>query len=146
MYRGQPIGVLVADAGAAVLYAADKPVSGLKELQRFDNPDGRAHERDLTSDLPGRAFDSAGQGRHAMEQQVSPKEEAAVRFAAELADAVAARANRFDKLYLIAAPAFLGRLRQALGGRLNGLPTVEIDKDYTTLDARALRERLPEYL
>ncbi|MDX8401966.1 MAG: host attachment protein [Mariprofundaceae bacterium] len=146
MYRGKPIWVLAANAGEAGLYAANNPSSQLKEIERFDNPDGRAHERELTSDLPGRAFDSGGQGRHAMEQQVSPKEEAAIRFAATLAEHVAGRSDAFDKFYVAAAPAFLGLFRQALGNRLNGKAIVEIDKDYTALDARTLRARLPEYL
>ncbi len=146
MYRGKPIRVLAADAGGARLYEAQTPAAALTLLRVFDNPEGKAHERELTSDLPGRAFDSGGQGRHAMEQQVSPKQEAAIRFAGELADALAAEADRYDKLYLAAPPAFLGLLRQKLNGRLNGKALVEVDKDYAALDARALRERLPEYL
>ncbi len=146
MYRGKPIRVLAADAGGARLYQAEKPVAELALLRAFDNPDGRAHERELTSDLPGRAFDSGGQGRHAMEQQVSPKQEAAIRFAGELADALASESDRYDKLYLVAPPAFLGLLRQKLNGRLNGKEIIEVDKDYAALDARALRARLPEFL
>ncbi len=146
MYNGKPIGVLTCNAGMARLFEAEKPASELVEKAGFDNPEARMHERDLTSDLPGRAFDSGGQGRHAMEQEVSPKQEAAIRFAGRLADELVKRRDRFGKVYLVASPAFLGLMREALAGRLNGVECVEIDKDYTQLDARALRGRLPRYL
>ncbi len=148
MYRGNPIWVVTANASRARIWAADKPASGLSLVREMEAPEARMHERELTTDLPGRAFDSGGQGRHAMEQEVSPKEEAARRFARELGEqlAEAAREGAFDKLYLIAAPSFLGMLREHAREGLNGREIVEVDKDYTTLEGQELRQRLPEYL
>jgi len=35
------------------------------EIAAWVHPESRLHEQELTSDLPGRSFDSHGQGRHA---------------------------------------------------------------------------------
>ena len=152
MYRGNPIWVVTANASRARIWTAEKPAAPLRPVREMDAPEARMHERELTTDLPGRAFDSKGQGRHVMEQEVGPKQAAARRFAKDLAQTLAAEARRqaFDKLYLIAAPSFLGLLREELReearAALNGAEVVEVDKDYTALEAAGLRERLPEYL
>ncbi len=146
MYHGKPIWVLAANAGQARLWMAASPSAGLEEIRVFENPEARLHERELTSDLPGRAFDSAGEGRHAMEQQVSPKKEIAIRFAHEIARYLIKNKDAMEKLYVAAAPEFLGLLRQSLNGSLNDGRLVELPKDYSGLDARTLRARLPNYL
>ncbi|RMG91453.1 MAG: host attachment protein [Zetaproteobacteria bacterium] len=146
MYHGKPIWVLAANAGFAKLWTAASPSADLEEFKVFENPEARLHERDLTSDLPGRAFDSAGEGRHAMEQQVSPKKEIAIRFAQEIARYLIKNRDAMEKLYVAAGPEFLGLLRQSLNGNWDDDRLVEFSKDYTGLDGRALRSRLPDYL
>jgi len=61
MYQGKPIWVLAADASRAKIWAASTPSSSLELVHEIESPEGRMHERDLTSDLPGRAFDSLKQ-------------------------------------------------------------------------------------
>ncbi len=148
MYRGQPIWIVTANASRARIWAAETPAAPLHLVRELEAPEARMHERELTSDLPGRAFDSMGQGRHAMEQEVGPKQAAAQRFARQLTETLAAGARRpgFDKLYLLAAPSFLGLLREQARDKLNGCEVVEMDRDYTSLDGEELRKRLPEYL
>lgn len=61
--------VVVADSSSCRLFAAGKPIGPLQELESLVHPEGRMHGRDLVSGQPGRAFDSKGAGRHAMEPQ-----------------------------------------------------------------------------
>ena len=142
------IWVLVADSSRARIFAADTPKGPLQELETLAHPQSRLHERDLTTDLPGRTFDSAGQGRHAMEQKTSPKHEEAISFARQISEQLdsARIAGKFGKLMLVAAPAFLGLLREHLSAETMKQVTAQLDKDFTTLDAAALRNRLPERL
>lgn len=39
----------------------------LEEVKTFSHPRGRLQEQELVTDKPGRAFDSAGSGRHAQQ-------------------------------------------------------------------------------
>ena len=140
------IWVMVADSSRATLYSTDSTVGALQEIESFDHPAARQHVQELTSDLPGRAFDSAGQGRHAMEQRTDPKQQEAITFAKELSKQLdtAAVQQAFDRLVLVAAPAFLGLLRKQLSDVTQKLIGTEIAKDLTRLDAGALRAHLPD--
>ena len=142
------IWVMVANSSRAALYSADSPVGALQEVESFDHPPARQHVQELTSDLPGRAFDSAGQGRHAMEQRTDPKQQEAINFAKELSKRLdtAAAQQSFDRLVLVAAPAFLGLLRKQLSDATQKLIGTEIAKDLTGLDAATLRAHLPDRL
>jgi protein required for attachment to host cells len=142
------IWVLAANSGNATLFAADSPTAPLTELMSFDNPEARAKQMELTSDRPGRSFDSHGEGRHAMEVEVGPKEQEQIRFAKLIVDRIEQGRveNDFQRLVVVAAPAFLGQLRANFGAPLGSLASLEIDKDYTALRPEALRARLPERL
>ncbi|MDO8893868.1 host attachment protein [Nitrosomonas sp.] len=142
------IWILSANSGNATLFTADSPTAALTELETFDNPDARVKQIELTSDRPGRSFDSHDDGRHAMEVKVDPKEQEQIRFAKLLVDRLEQGrvANEFGRLVVVAAPAFLGRLRENFNTSLNALLSLEIDKDFTALRAEELRTRLPERL
>ncbi len=138
--------VVVADGTRARILEASSANGPLNEIDGLVHPEGRLRDRELTSDLPGRAFDSGGQGRHAMESKVDPKRQEHIRFAAELADFLeAARvAHKFDELVIVAAPTFLGQLRDKLSRAITRLITSQIDKDLTLLSVDDIRTRLPE--
>lgn len=142
------IWILAANSGNATLFAADSPTAPLTEIETFDNPEARAKEMTLTSDRPGRSFDSQGEGRHAMAVEVEPKEQEQIRFAKLIADRLeqGRTDNAFERLVVVAAPAFLGRLRANFGAPLSSRVSLEIDKDYTALRPEALRAQLPERL
>jgi protein required for attachment to host cells len=137
--------VVVADSSRARILLADGPLGPLTELEQLDHPASRSREQDLTSDLPGRAFDSAGAGRHAMEPHEHPKHHEAEVFARQLGE----RLNRgclegdFDKLVLAAAPAFLGLLRRQIGTETEKLISEQIDKNLVALEPAKLRAHLP---
>lgn len=143
-----PAWIVVADSSACRIFAHEKPAAALEELQSLVHPEGRMHGRDLVSDQPGRAFDGKGAGRHAMEAQVSPKKHEAMMFAGLIAQRLAqGRAQRaFDRLVLVAPPAFLGVLRERLDRHVRARVAREVGKNMTRLKPAALRARLPRRL
>ncbi|WP_293005169.1 host attachment protein [Nitrosomonas sp.] len=142
------IWILIANSGNATLFTADSPTASLTELMTFDNPDARVKQMELSSDRPGRSFDSHGEGRHAMATEVEPKEQEQIRFAKLIVDRLEQGRveNAFERLVVVAAPAFLGLLRTNFNAPLSSLLSLEIDKDYTSLRPDELRARLPERL
>ena len=138
--------VVVADSCRARIFLAESPVAPLVELKAFENPQGRMHDRDITSDLPGRSFDSKGSGRHAMEPHTDPKHETVVEFARQIAAHLdTGRKNRdYEQLAIVAAPSFLGLLREQLNGQLAKLVSYELDKNLSQMDAAEIRKHMPE--
>lgn len=131
--------ILVADsARARILSAADPRM--ISEVADYAHPQSRQHDQDLTSDQPGRSFDSAGQGRHAMEPPQSAHEAEAEAFAAELAQALeqGRTAQRFQRLVLIAPPAFLGRIRDHLSKPAAQMVAAQVDKNLVHLSPEEL--------
>ncbi|MGE0873933.1 MAG: host attachment protein [Burkholderiales bacterium] len=140
--------IIAADSTTCRILVADSPSAALEEIEVLEHPEGRMHERDLVSDQPGRAFDSFGAGRHAMEVQVSPKQHEAMLFAGRIAARLeAARVKHdFDTLSIVAAPRFLGLLRDKLNPHLRALVRYEVDKNPRRLKADAIRKQLPQRL
>ncbi len=138
--------IVIADSASARIFRPARAGRELNLLKEMEHPDSRMPGRGLTTDRPGRAFDSAGPGRHAMAQQTGPREHEAWTFCRRLADEIeAARGrNQFDRLVLVAAPAFLGRLRQTLGDPALKTLKASVDKDLTGLRTDQLLKQLPE--
>jgi protein required for attachment to host cells len=142
------IWVLVADSGRARLFEASGAKAPLQEQTDLVMPSARLQEQELVSDRPGRSFDSRGEGRHAMEPTTPAKEVESNRFAARIAALLDSGrvAGNYTRLILVAPPAFLGQLRDALSEQVRALVTNELDKDLVRFDVDAIREHLPERL
>jgi len=142
------IWVLAANSSKAFIYQAKTPAAPLEELHSFDHEPSRMHVRDLTSDLPGRAYDSSGEGRHIMEQPVDPKREEAIRFAKQLADFLnkSLQTQQFSTLFVAAAPAFLGLLRDHFPTPLQKSIQQEMNKDLTDTSPADIRAKFPQFL
>jgi len=140
--------VVVADSTKARVLMAEKPGMELSEMDVLIHPESRLHEQELTTDLPGRAFDSVGDARHAMSSSVDPKKQEMVRFAKQVADHLESgrTSGRFTKLYLIAAPAFLGHLRGNLSPSLERVVQASVDKNLVTQGVEEIRAQLPDFL
>jgi protein required for attachment to host cells len=140
--------VVVADSTRARILKADNAVSPLSEIETLVHPESRLHERDLISDAPGRAFDRAGQGRHAMGQQVSPKEHEVEAFVRQVAERLeqARDQGELEQLIIVAPPNVLGKLRKALPHEVARLVTLEVDKNLSKLSPQEIRGHLPERL
>lgn len=140
--------LLVANRAGARLIEVRERGRSLTLLESFDNARGRLHDGDLETDRPGRTFDSAGEGRHALGREESASERVAADFARELAGHVAAALNTpaFDELVLVAEPRFLGLLRGALDKVSAKAVVASVDKDLVDLDLAALSTQLAEAL
>lgn len=140
--------VLVAEASRAKLFTSEGGRHPLQELEDFIHAEGRMHEQELGSDQPGRAFDSAGRGRHAMEQKTSLHRQAETAFARQLNEVLLAgqRDGRYQRLCLVAPPEFLGLLRESLDETVRRRVIFELDKNLTQHSAPDIREHLPETL
>lgn len=138
------IWVLVANKSKAKLFKMKGRAGELTLDHEWEHPASSQHEQELTRDLPGRSFDSVGDGRHAMSQEVDPKAHEAEVFAQELIAEMekAATSGRFSRFYLIAAPKFLGMLRKKMGASLQAMVVDEVAKNLTAMDANEVREYL----
>jgi protein required for attachment to host cells len=140
--------VVVADSARARIFCAENTVGGLIELETLAHPQGRLHEQDMTSDLPGSTFDRAGPGRHDMEPHTNPKDHEMQDFARRIvAHLEQGRSKQaFSQLILIAAPSFLGALR---GNIKNGLAKTLVHqeaKNLTQCEGEEIRRHLPDLL
>lgn len=125
--------IVVADGARARVFVNDGVGKGVEERVDRAFVGSRRLNQDIQADRPGRAFDSAGQGRHAMEPKTDPHRHEEREFIREfvgwLSDEV--RSGAVDRLVLIAAPQTLGDLRQLLPKPLAAKVTGEIAKDLT---------------
>ncbi len=140
--------VLAADSSYAKILKADNRVGPLVPIEELEHPESRMKDTELYSDQPGRAFDRGGQGRHAMENEVDAKKEESIRFARALCEKLRQAANdkAFDKLYIVAAPAFLGELRDCMDAHVKSLVAGEVAKDVVKQSPEEIREKLPDFL
>lgn len=140
--------IVVANRAAARVFKASQPTGPLEELDTFIHPEGRLQERELVTDRPGRAFDSYGTGRHGEDPATAATTHEAENFALELSRFLqkARTERRFDALMLMAAPAFLGELRDRLDVPTRDCITLEIDKNLVQRDAAEIRRHLPDKL
>lgn len=136
--------VIVASAARARLFETANGRGPLEEMKDWVNPQEPLPAQALVSDKPGRAFDTRGGQRHAMEPPQDPKETVAARFAARLADELrdSLSARRFDTLCVVAPPHFLGLLRAKFGDDLQRAVSAELVKDLTREDARRIGEEI----
>lgn len=123
--------ILVADGSQARIVRHTGPGLGLEPV--FDELlHGRnLPDREIMADRPGRAFDSAGQGRHAMEPVTDPHEhdkQVFIRDIAALLDKES-KQGRYDRLVIVAPPKALGYLRQELSDHVQSKVTGELGKD-----------------
>lgn len=138
------IWILVANQAEARIYSSDQLPGSLSLVDVLLNKQGTAHPRDLTSDAPGRAFDSTGSGRHAMEPNTSVKDEQRRRFVKVMVDRLQAAHLKgdFAQLVLLAAPAVLGVIRKSLNADLKNTVIKEIPKDVIGQEVGKIQSQL----
>jgi protein required for attachment to host cells len=140
--------ILVANNTHARIFTAETPTSPLEEIESFAHTESRLHDREITSDLPGKIRSEGGIGGHAFEQPTDPKEHEASNFAHFIAHYLenAHNQNKFAQLLIIAEPSFLGILRHQLPEQIKKLVSFELDKNITMHSAADIRTHLPKYL
>jgi protein required for attachment to host cells len=137
---------VIADAARAEVLVKRKDRPGYETLRTWENPDVHAKAHELGEDRPGRAFDSVGPHRSAMEPRETPKEAAKKDFARELvADLDAAVASGEPRaIVLVAPPRLLGEIRAIMPASLAAVVREDYAKDYTQLPRAELFARLDE--
>ena len=139
--------VVVADNSRARIFTAETPSSPLIEVDSIVHPEGRMHDRDITSDLPGRGAGSGG-SRHSYETETDAKDYEHVSFAKRIAGFLddARKSDTFKQLIIVAAPALLGNLRSGLNDQTRKLVSLELDKNLSQLNPDEIRTHMPEFL
>jgi len=106
------------------------------------------HDREMTSDLPGRVKNPGGLGGHAFEQETDPKKHEAEVFATQIVHSIelAHNTNRFDRLIVVADPSILGLIRQHMPNHVKTHISLELNKNLANLSAADIRAHLPAIL
>tara|TARA_R110000787_G_scaffold68163_6_gene152489 strand:+ start:67 stop:516 length:450 start_codon:yes stop_codon:yes gene_type:complete len=140
--------IVVADGARFGIYENLGPGKGLRELPEEAAEQADPPSREMGTDQPGRSFDSAGQGRHAMAPRTDPHEQTEKEFVVALGkrlnDGRTGRA--YDRLVLIAPPKALGYLRAALDPQTARLVVGEIDKDLTASAAAQIEKHVSRFM
>ena len=145
--------IVVADQNEADFYELEQRDMPPRFVQRLEDADAHLHNRDLKSDRPGRVFDHAptpggrrgAVGHHSTGGERNPRKVEAIRFARRIADALdeERRDHRYERLVIMAPPAFLGFLRKEMPAAVQAMLTAEIGKDLVHEPPDALSGYLP---
>jgi protein required for attachment to host cells len=116
-----------------------KPNLKTKEVYEHDG----SPTRDLGSDAPGRAIQSVGSMRSAMEQ-TDWHEQEEERFLRKLADRLdaAVMAGQTRSLILVAPPRALGMMRRIYSNHVRNALQAEVDKDLIKLPVSKIAKHL----
>jgi protein required for attachment to host cells len=124
--------VVVADSSHARIFQLRDPQHSLEELEDLSNAAGRADNRQLQSDSNAQ-FNSPTGAHNTYQPSETPVEHEVHQFARHLGHrlSTAAAQNKYHQLCLIAAPRFLGLLRESLDKPARKLVVAELDKNFT---------------
>jgi len=140
--------LVVADSSKARFFSMESRTGPIKETRSIVHTEARLHEQNMTSDAQGRGSAKGGEGMHAYQDKISPKEQESINFAREVSLELdkARKENKFKQFVLVAAPAFLGKLRDQMSKETQKLASFELAKNMSHLDAVEIRKHLPERL
>ncbi|MGC9128112.1 MAG: host attachment protein [Acidithiobacillus sp.] len=141
--------ILVSNGSHAKFFLHSGCGKGLQALAERHHDSSRLKGTELVSDAPGRVQQSFAHGaRPALDGKSSPKDQELQQFARELAQTL--REGRvqtdYDDFVLVAPPAFLGLLREALDEPTAKLQRASINKDYIQADLAELSAHLGRVL
>ncbi len=132
--------VIVADQSEARFYDLDGLDARLQPAGRLTDPDAHSQEHELAAERAARGSGRtavADAGRrvgltpHSVGTDPRPRKDAAMRFARQVAAELdgARLRDGFDRIVLIAGPAFIGLLRSALSEPVRATLVAEVRKD-----------------
>ena len=138
--------VIVADSARARILSSEAGSNSLVENSDLVHPESRLRQQDLVSDASG--SEAGGFGNHSMGHEKSAKDHAARDFARQVVTEIEHihGSGEIGRLYLVAAPRFLGMLRELLGKPCRDLIAGEIDKDLVRHGIDDIRAHLPRHL
>jgi protein required for attachment to host cells len=137
--------IVAADSSRARVFEIAEPGRRLREVEEFNHPEGRANNREINAEPDGRFFSrGGGPAGHTTGHKEAPVDHENEMFSKRLARYLdkARVEHRYDKLYLIAAPGFLGLMRENLSKEVRKLTAEEINKDLSWFDARDIERHV----
>lgn len=145
--------ILAADGYRARIFEEIDEEHHLMEIEDLANPAGKAQGREVLTGAPlrrnsgkGGRFGKGGTGNrgsiHDGQPETDPLEHENEEFSKAISDFLdhAHHEHRFEKLYVIAPPKFLGLLRKNLSEEAQKLVADEIDKDISWYDRNSIEE------
>ena len=138
--------VVVANSTGSRIFTMESSKSPLQEIETMVNPEGRLHENDMVSDLPGK-HSGIGGSKHAFHEKSDPKEHEMSFFAKRVADYLddVRTSNKLGKLLLVVEPSFLGELRHNLSNEIKNMIIFESDKNIVDHNLDDIRKHLPKH-
>ena len=139
------IRVIVADQSEARFYDLDGISSRLSVVGKLLDPLAPPQAERVTAAASETNARRAPPTPRAPGSELRPRKDAAMRFARQIAAELssAKRDNAFDRLVLVAGPAFIGLLRSALSEPVRATLVAEVRKDLVAADEAALCAALP---
>lgn len=136
--------VVVADRSRARFFILASRIAPMDELDGMLHAEGRMQERDELSDRQGGIAGGHGEGDHTFEAPTDMAHHEAEVFARQIADKLEqGRVNHdYDKLILVAPPAFLGALRLAVNDHIRDLIADTLDKNLVSESEAVIREHI----
>jgi protein required for attachment to host cells len=148
------IRIVVANQAEAAFYDLRSREAEPRFTSRLTDPLAHLHDRDFKSDRPGSFSNHASlgggrrgaTGHHGTGGERRPRKHEAVLFAGRIAEQLeqARRGGEFDRLVVMAAPAFLGLLRKALPAAVRLHVAAEVGKDLVNEPPESVQAHVPE--
>lgn len=138
---------VVADGEHARLVAADQ-FNTLRTIRSFDSASAHLPTHEIAADRPGRTFESARPGSHALAPRHDPHEWEKAKFADFVADqiGIAAGEGAFDRLVLVAPTRLLQELEDRLDSRTARLVAGRLAKDLVNTPDHELTRHLRDWV
>lgn len=135
--------VILANEHEARFLENDGPGKGLSEMIGLEASDGTRY-----AERPGRSQAAPGGARHGFDRSETEREQDRKAFAAEVANAAAARwaEGGFDRAVLAAPPKMLGVLRAELDAGLTAAMHGDLDKDLLQVSAADLPDHFKDLI
>jgi protein required for attachment to host cells len=138
--KRQHLWIVVADGETARFYEREGRLARFAPAMPFEMRMPNPPSREQGADAPGRAFESVGRTRHAIEPRVDRHREAKRSFARDVGEVLRekVRENAFDKLVLVAPARTMGDLRAEIDDATKQRLVGEVVKDLTHLSPTEL--------
>ncbi len=139
--------VIAADSSRARIFQMSDEDAQLREIDDLINPAGRETDRDLNSDSKGRYYGKGeGHQAHTVDPQVDAVAHETELFSKRLGNYLdkACLEHRFDNLFLIAPPKFLGLIRHNLAEETREVVAEEIPKELAWFEGRDIERYLEQ--
>ena len=133
--------IVVADSVRARIFVWGDDRTEIKEIEDISHPEGRLHDRDMSSDQPGK--DSGG---HVYDSKNTPKKHQLTEFAKRVSEYLddARKANKLSKIILLVAPEFLGELRSQFSNEIGKIIVFELPKNIAAQSAAEILKHIPK--